>query len=204
MSGTFPATPAFRSLNVKSIQHTYVSRALSGRRQTRQIGGQYWQMTATFPPMTRAQFAPIYAFVVKQRGRYESFSIVPTVVSTGQGAPAGTPLVNGASQTGRTLLTDGWNNDIQIFKAGDFLKIAGNDKVYMVMQDVSSNSSGATESSGVRELIIEPALVESPADDAAITHTSVPFTVALTSGIQIFATGTAGLFQFELDMEEVL
>ena len=200
MSGTFPATPAFRSLNVKSIQHTYVSRALSGRRQTRQIGGQYWQMTATFPPMTRTQFAPIYAFVVKQRGRYDSFSIVPTVISTGQGSPAGTPLMRGASQTGRTLATDGWSASTAIFKAGDFLTIAGNDKVYMVTADVTSNASSSADT----PITIEPALVESPADNAAITHSSVPFTVALTSGIQVFATGTAGLFQFELDMEEVL
>ena len=180
MSGTFPTSPAFNSLNVKSVQHTYVSRALSGRRQVRQLGGQFWKMTATFPPMTRAEFAPIYAFVVKQRGRYESFTIVPAVVSTGQGSPTGTPLVNGASQTGRSLVTDGWNASIAIFKAGDFLKIAGNDKVYMCTTDVSSDGSGNATIS------IEPALVASPADDGAITHSSVSFTVALTYGIQEF------------------
>ena len=198
MSGTFPTSPAFNSLNVKSVQHTYVSRALSGRRQVRQLGGQFWKMTATFPPMTRAQFAPIYAFVVKQRGRYESFTIVPAVVSTGQGSPAGTPLVNGASQTGRSLVTDGWNASIAIFKAGDFLNIAGNDKVYMCTADVSSDGSGNATIS------IEPALVASPADDGAITHSSVSFTVALTSGIQEFSTDTSGLFSYELDFEEVL
>ena len=148
--------------------------------------------------MTRAQFAPIYAFVVKQRGRYESFTIVPAVVSTGQGSPAGTPLVNGASQTGRSLVTDGWNASIAIFKAGDFLKIAGNDKVYMCTADVSSDGSGDATIS------IEPALVASPADDGAITHSSVSFTVALTSGIQEFSTDTSGLFSYELDFEEVL
>ena len=198
MSGTFPTSPAFNSLNVQSVQNTFVSRALSGRRQARQLGGQFWKMTATFPPMTRAEFAPIYAFVVKQRGRYESFTIVPAVISTGQGSPAGTPLVDGASQTGRSLVTDGWNASISIFKAGDYLKIAGNDKVYMVTADVSSDGSGDAT------IAIEPALVASPADDAAITHSSVSFTVALTSGIQEFSTGTSGLFSYELDFEEVL
>ena len=198
MSGTFPTTPAFNSLNVQSVQNTFVSRALSGRRQARQLGGQFWKMTATFPPMTRAQFAPIYAFVVKHRGRYESFTIVPAVVSTGQGSPAGTPLVDGASQTGRSLVTDGWNASIAIFKAGDFLKIAGNDKVYMVTADVSSDGSGDAT------IAIEPALVASPADDVAITHSSVSFTVALTSGIQEFSTDTSGLYSYELDFEEVL
>ena len=200
MSGTFPTTPAFNSLNVQSVQNTFVSRALSGRRQARQLGGQFWKMTATFPPMTRAQFAPIYAFVVKQRGRYESFTIVPAVISTGQGSPAGTPLMRGADQTGRTLATDGWTGGVAIFKAGDFLKIAGNDKVYMVTADVTSNASSSADT----PITIEPALVASPADDAEITHSSVSFTVALTSGIQEFSTGTSGLFSYELDFEEVL
>ena len=198
MSGTFPTSPAFQSLAVSSNQSTFVSRSISGRRQSRQIGGQYWRLRASFPPMTRAQFAPIYAFVIAQRGRYESFSVIPAVISTGQGSPAGTPLVDGASQTGRSLVTDGWSNSIVLFKAGDYLKIAGNDKVYMVTADVSSDGSGDAT------IAIEPALVASPADDAAITHSSVPFTVALRAGVQEFATGTTGLFQYEIDMEEVL
>ena len=148
--------------------------------------------------MTRAQFAPIDAFVMKQRGQYESFQVVPPVLNAGLGSPAGTPLVNGADQTGRSVVTDGWNNGIVIFKAGDFLKFANHDKVYKVVSDSSSDGAGAAT------IAIEPPLVTSPATDSAITYTSVPFTVALTSGIQEFATGTTGLFSFELDMEEVI
>ena len=155
-------------------------------------------MTAAFPAMTRAQFAPIDAFVMKQRGQYESFQVVPPVLNAGLGSPAGTPLVNGADQTGRSVVTDGWNASITIFKAGDFLKFANHDKVYKVVTDATSDGSGDST------ITIEPPLVTSPATDSAITYTSVPFTVALTSGIQEFATGTTGLFSFELDMEEVI
>ena len=198
MSGTFPSSPAFQSLNIQSIQPTFISRAISGRRQARQIGGQFWKMTATFPPMTRAEFAPIYAFIIAQRGRYESFTLVPPVVGNPQGSAGGTPLVNGGSQTGRSLVTDGWTVSTAIFKAGDYLKLAGNDKVYMITADVSSDGSGNATIS------IEPALVSSPADNAVVTYTSVPFTVALASGIQEFATGTSGLYEFEAEFEEVL
>ena len=156
-------------------------------------------MTATFPPMTRAQFAPINAFVIKQRGQYESFQVVPPVLNAGLGSPAGTPLVKGADQTGRSVDTDGWNNDIVIFKAGDYLKFANHDKVYTVVADVTSDASG-----GTTEITIEPALITSPANDSAITYTSVPFTVALTTRVQEFSTGTTGLFEFEIDLEEVL
>ena len=199
MSGTFPTSPAFQSLNIQSIQPTLISRTISGRRQARQIGGQLWKMTATFPPMTRAQFAPIYAFIVAQRGRYESFSLVPPVVGNPQGSAAGTPLVNGASQTGRSLETDGWTQNTAIFKAGDYLKLAGNDKVYMVTADATT-----AVSSSALTLTIEPALVASPANDEVIIYESIPFTVALASGVQEFATGATGVYEFEIELEEVL
>jgi len=67
-----------------------------------------------------------------------------------------------------------------------------------VVTDATSDGSGDST------ITIEPPLVTSPATDSAITYTSVPFTVALTSAIQEFATGTTGLFSFELDMEEVI
>jgi len=198
MSGTFPTSPAFNSLSIGSVQPSFISRSISGRRQARQTHGQYFKMTATFPPMTRAQFAPIHAFVLKQRGQYESFQVIPPVVGVGLGSPAGTPLVNGADQTGRTIVTDGWSNSIVIFKAGDYLKFANHDKVYAVTVDASSSGAGAAT------IAIEPALITSPATDSAITYTSVPFTVALTSRVQEFSTGTTGLFEFEIDLEEVL
>jgi len=199
VSGTFPSSPAFNSLSVKSIQPTFVSRTISGRRQARQIGGQFFSMTATFPPMTRAQFAPIDAFIMKQRGQYETFTLVLPVLSTGLGSPAGTPLIRGADQTGRTLATDGWTGGISIFKAGDYLKL-DHDKVYKVVADVTSNASSSADT----PITIEPALITSPGDNSAITHTNVPFLVSLTTGVQEYSTGTSGLFSYEVDFAEAL
>ena len=55
------------------------------------------------------------------------------------GALGGTPLVNGASQTGSTLVTDGWSNSITgVVKAGDILTAAGCNAV----NPVSGNSTG--------------------------------------------------------------
>ncbi len=199
MSGTFPSSPAFSSLVVSSVQPTMVSRTISGRRQARQIAGQFFTMTATFPPMTRSEFAPIDAFIMKQRGQYETFTLVLPVLSTPQGAPAGTPLIRGADQTGRTVATDGWTGNVAIFKAGDYIKF-DHDKVYKVVADVTSNAS----SSANTPITIEPALISSPADNSAITHTNVPFTVSLTAGVQEFATGTSGMFTYEVDFAEVI
>ncbi len=199
MSGIFPSSPAFSSLVVSSVQPTLVSRTISGRRQARQIAGQFFAMTATFPPMTRAEFAPIDAFIMKQRGQYETFTLVLPVLSTAQGSPAGTPLIRGADQTGRTLATDGWTGGVAIFKAGDYIKF-DHDKVYKVVADVTSNASSSADT----PITIEPALITSPADNSAITHTNIPFTVSLTTGVQEIATGASGMFTFEVDFAEAL
>lgn len=196
MSGALPTSPAFVSLQVSSHQPTLVTRAISGRRQVRQIAGHRWGMTAKYPPLTRAEFAPIFAFLVKQRGSFDTFTVQPPTIKNAQGTGAGTPLVNGASQTGRSVVTDGWSSGATVLKAGDFVSFAGHSKIYMLTADVTSDGSGNAT------LSIEPALIESPAENAVITTDSVAFTVALSGDVQEFALGTSGLFSYELDLEE--
>lgn len=198
MSGSFPTSPVFNSLNVSSVQPTLISRTISGRRQARQIAGQYWKMTATFPPMTRTQFAPIFAFVMAQRGGFETFTVVPPVLKDGLGSAGGTPLIKGASQTGRSILTDGWTNSTTVFKAGDYVKFTGHDKVYMLTANAISDGSGNAT------LAIEPALVATPANDSAIIFENISFTVALNGSVQEFRTGASGFFSYEIDFAEVL
>ncbi len=196
MSGALPTSPAFSSLQVSSVQPTFVTNAISGRRQSRQIAGQRWALSAKFPPMTRAEFAPIFAFIVKQRGAFETFTVQPPTLKDAQGSGAGTPLVNGASQTGRSVVTDGWSAGATVLKAGDFLKFAGHSKIYMLTADATSDGGGNVT------LAIEPGLIESPAENEAITTSGVAFTVALKGEVQEFALGTSGLYAYELDMEE--
>ena len=74
----------------------------------------------------------------------------------------GTVLVNGASQTGSSLIVDGLDSTPQL---GDVFKIAGVDKIYTVTATPTVSSGGAT-------IAIDPALASSPADNAAITFLS--------------------------------
>jgi len=74
----------------------------------------------------------------------------------------GTVLVNGASQTGSSLIVDGLDSTPQL---GDVFKIAGVDKIYTVTATPTVSSGGAT-------IAINPALASSPADNAAITFLS--------------------------------
>ena len=78
----------------------------------------------------------------------------------------GTPLIDGGSQTGTTLVADAFDTFPQ---AGDVFTIAGIDKVYRVETTVSSYSDSASKEVNIT---IHPALASSPSDNAAITFVS--------------------------------
>jgi len=199
MSGNFPTSPEAASINIKSFSPTFVSTAHSLKEQRRRRGGHRWMLEINFPPMTRSEFAPIYAFAVKQRGQYETFSYYPPTVSSPQGTATGTPLVNGAQSAGdNTIVTDGWSNSITCLKAGDFIKFANHSKVYMVVADATSDGSGNST------LTIEPPLTSSVADDEAVTVSNVPFTVRFSDDMAEFDGGAPNIFQFKMSLLEVL
>ena len=130
MSGTYPTTPEFQAINLESRHSNLMSESISGKVQVRAIGGQKWAFTAKYNPMTRAEFNPVYAFVISQQGMKGTFTIVPPVISSTTGSATGTMLVNGATGAGAsTVSIDGITGDI---KAGDVIKFANHTKVYMV------------------------------------------------------------------------
>ena len=199
MSGAFPTTPIANAINIKNNQTTIVSTSISGRRQARQLQNQRWEMTVSFPIMTRANFAPIFAFINSQRGRKESFTYTPPIIDDSLGTETGSVLVNGVHAVADTTIAmDGFAGDgAGRFKAGDFIKFASRDKVYMVVSDVTSSSNAAT-------VTIEPPLTTALADNEAVTYDSVPFTVALKNDAQEFQIGQDAFFRYELDFIEVI
>ena len=192
MSGQLPTSPVARNANVASEQNTIISVTTSGRVQARQIDGQKFRMTLTYPPMTRAEFAPIKAFLMKQRSRLNTFTVIPPTISNAQGTASGTPT--GTASAGDTSITLG-GTGTGTLKAGDYIKFANHDKVYMVVEDQSDISTGT--------LTIEPPL-RSAVSAQDITYDNVPFTVRQTNDVQEFSIGTTNLFQYELDVLESL
>ena len=200
MSGTFPSSPAPKDVAISTNQNTIVTTTASGRRQARQIDGQKFRLRLRFPVMTRTEFAPILAFIMKQRSQMESFQYTPPSVDDALGVASGVISVNGAINAGVTSVAiDGMANSTSgVFKAGDFFRFTGQSKVYMVVADVSSNGSGQGT------LTFEPPLRANVADNAVLIYSNVDFTVGLTGDIQEFTIGTENYFQYEIDLIEVL
>ena len=199
MSGAFPTSPIASAVNIKSNQSTIVSTAINGRRQARQLQNHRWSMTVAFPPMTRASFAPIFAFITAQKGKKETFTYTPPIIDDSLGTETGSVLTTRAHVVAEsTIFMDGFASDgAGRFKAGDFIKFASHDKVYMVVSDVTSSSNAAT-------VTIEPPLTTALTNDSAVTYDSVPFTVALKNDVQEFIIGQDALYRYELDFIEVI
>jgi len=199
MAGAFPiSTAKFESLGIKSIQNTIISKSVSGKKLSRQIDGQRWGFTARIITAKRSDvYGDLMAFIVKQRSGKENFTIVPPEVEDARGTASGTP--NGTASAGATSITLG-GTGTGTLKAGDFIKFANHDKVYMVVADQSDISTGS--------LTIEPPLTTA-VSSSDITYDNVPFTVYLTNDIQEFGMVGAdkdgnALYQFEFDVEEAL
>ena len=195
MSGTYPTTPEFRSIGFNSEQKTITSTTDSGKMFAVQVDGQRFKFSASYPPMSRSDFSPVLAFVMKQRSQKETFQIALPDLKNAKGDVSGTVLVNGSHTAGDTTIDiDGMTGTL---KAGDFIKFGGHSKVYMVVADATAVAGAAT-------LTIEPPLRSALADDEAVTYDGVEFTVRLTSDIQQFNTSDLDLYRFEIDFIEAL
>ena len=200
MSGQFPTSPKPKDASIGSVQNTIVSVTTSGRVQTRQIDGQKFSITLDYPPMTRSNFAPIKAFIMKQRARLNTFTVIPPIVSDAQGVATGTISVDGAITSGATTCTiDGMaTSTSDILKAGDYFRFTGQDKVYMAVADLDSDGTGEGT------LTFEPPLRSNVANDVALVYDNVDFTVRLTNDIQEYSIVTNDLYKYQIDLIENL
>ena len=147
--------------------------------------------------MTRANFAPLQAFMIKQRGAKESFTVTFPSYMNAQGTASGSPT--GTASAGATSITLGGSGSGTL-KAGDFIKFANHDKVYMIVADAGNIASSNT-------LTIEPPL-QTAVSGIAITYDSVPFTVYAPNDVQQFRASNSSsgepLFRYEIDVVEAI
>lgn len=188
---SYPTTPAFNAINMQSDSPTLFSEAISGRMQSRKIGGQKWVFTASYASMTRAEFQPVWAFCVAQQGKHGVFTIVPTGVSSTNGTGSGTVTCSSASLGATQVTVSGLTGSL---KAGDFVKFAGHDKAYMLTADRSGNGA----------ISIEPALVSAVSTSEQLIYSDVPFTMRLANDLQSYKVGSGMFYNYEVDLIEAL
>lgn len=164
--------------------------------------GEAWSMDFNLPNITNKAIAGQWkAFGVALEGTYGRFLMGDPSARTPQGIATGTPLVDGGSQTGNTLLTKGWSNSVTgILKAGDYIQLGTGTgaRLHMVMVDADSDGSGEAS------LTIQPALRSSPADNAAIVTTDAKGIFKLTNNSFSWSVSPGGIYRFSFQAAEVV
>jgi hypothetical protein len=167
---TFPAiTPNFTEFGARPLSRVFQS-PLSGYVQSTEIPGQSWFASLTFNNLTDADQRVLAAFILSLRGSAGRFYLPDHALITPRGTLGGTPVVKGASQTGRTLAIDGATINITNWlRTGDYFHFdtpAGGRELKMLTADASSNGTGDVT------LNFESAIRASPADNAPIVTAS--------------------------------
>jgi len=169
---TMPTNPGFASANFGLQPRTQVfTSPLSGTTQTLELPGALWFVTYTLPLMTRAVAAPWQAFLSElmgSSGRFHAFDPGRTTPRGIYNSGSDTPLCDAASQTGKSLTTDGWRNSgTGLLLPGDYFEVIADSRKELHMITAQVNSDG----SGLATLNFIPPLQSSPANNAVITLT---------------------------------
>ncbi len=157
--------------------------SLSGTVQTKEFPAPHWAGQITTVPLIGAARHDLAVFLAQLRGGGQRFYYGdPLYLKLGpQGTAGGTPLVNGTSQTGTSLITDGWNFSETVVKKGDYChydNASGGRELHLITAD------GTSDGSGNLTLPLEPPIRVSPADGAAITVTNAMAQMRLVDDAQ--------------------
>lgn len=186
--------------------HTWTWRKLSNTQtfespltrgvQTLALPGARWACAATWESLQPADAALLRAWLAQLQGTAGRFYLGDLAHRAPRGTAAGTPLVAGGSQTGKTLATDGWTPGATLL-AGDFIGYNGGAELRMVVADATADGAGAMSLS-----LDEPIRV-SPVDNAAIVISRPTCIMRLSGDEAAWNYSPGGFASFSLDAVEV-
>jgi hypothetical protein len=187
-----PTNKRIRSIELRATNAVAYSRSpFTFAGQAFAYAGQMWQADVTLPPMKRADAEQWVAWLIALRGQLGTFLLGDPLGCTARGTPTGTPLVNGADQTGGTLNIDGASNSITGWlKAGDYIQLGtgSSARLHKVLQDANSDSSGNVS------LDLWPHIRTAPADNAAVTVSNAKGLFRLSSNEQSWSINEASIY----------
>lgn len=222
--------PGFASVEIRSTTPIMKTRTNSGRMVARAIKSHLWGIDISYNPMTRAEFEPVYNFLLNRRGSLSPFFVSLPQYRTPQDSNlAGSLKIFAPSNINDVIVAD-TKDTVRAGatalpidgvtagnpKPGDLFTITdANDsnhkKAYMVTQ-VETPSSYSTPATGTypdapagTERIIHcmPGLQKKTFNNADLVFTN-PLIRVIATDVQEYALGNDGLYTFSLKLEEAL
>lgn len=189
MAGQFPTSIGAQALRISSFSPTRISVTHSLKRQARSIGAQRFRLSVTLPPLRRVNKGIVAAFLLSQRGQFDTFTYIPPIEGYTAGSNTGVTRVDSAFAIGTNTVTHNGNN--APLAVGDYFRFLNHSKIYMA----TAVSLGSTT--------FEPPLMQDLTENVRIFYDDVPFTVALESDLTEIDVDTSLLYGLNLEMVEV-
>ncbi len=202
---TFPTQTGVAAVEFTATDVVSVSQSpFTFSQQVVRHAGARWSATISIPPVKRSDSEYWNSFLLRLRGQYGSFLLGDPNAATPRGSAAsaaGTPVVNGASQTGNELAIDGLPASATGYlKAGDYIQLgsASTARLYKVLEDVDSNGSGEAT------LNLWPDLRSSPADGATVVVSNAKGVFRLSNNEAVWTINNAGFYSISFAAVEAL
>jgi len=199
---TFPA-----SLKVSSVVPTLkfmsaVTRSpFTGERQAFRWDGEMWSFEYTTPPCTVDVAEEWIAFANKLQGKFGTFLIGDFSRTASRGVGGGSPVVDGASQTGYALNVRGCPATLfPWLKKGDYFQVGTGStaRLHKLIEDINTDSGGRAT------LEFVPKLRYSPADGAAIVISNCVGVFSLSDAGVTWSVDNDGYYHYTFRAEEAL
>lgn len=215
---TGSAGPGFASVKVTSEQPYISSRTNSGRLLARAKAYHKWKINIKYNPMTRAEFEPIYTFLLQRRGPLNPFYVSLPQYRTPQDSSFATHVASenleatAAHSAGATIMTlDGSTYDTSADNypsPGDMFTVNGTDsnhkKAYMVTRvETNADYKGTQPGADEARIHFVPGLAKAVANNDDIVFHNPLIKVVRVGNIEAYDLNTDNLYQFSLNLEEV-
>jgi hypothetical protein len=188
-SGSGDHGPGFKSVSIKSKQPIMTDRTNSGRVIARVHAYHQWLIDISYNPLTKAEFDPIYNFLLHKQG-----SLKPFYISLPQYRAQGptSKYVSSNADAGAQVIVANAGSAIKpgmLFRIND-PQDSNHEKAYMVTR-VSGTS-----------LTITPGLARGVTTGAALDFATPTIKVRQTSDSRDYSLNTNNLYSFSLKLEE--
>lgn len=203
---TLPTTGDIVAATVRACSTVGQSESIFTKsRQTYVHQAEWWELDVEVSPMFRADAAEWMAFLASLNGLEGTFLAGDSAGATPRGVATGTPVVNGASQSGKTLSTRGWTAGVTgILLPQDWIQIGTGASTHLHMVVQSADSASGSPGAGVASLEIWPRLRSSPADGAAIVVSSAKGLWRLADNRREWSVVGGGIYGIRFSCVEAL
>jgi len=202
---TLPTQTGIATVNLHAINAVAISSSpFTYKQQVVAHSGQRWEAEISLPPMKRADAEVWVAFLLSLKGQRGTFLMGDPNCATARGSAsttAGTPVVNGADQTGDTLSIDGLPVSVSGYLlAGDYIQLGGGSSatLHKVLTDVDSNAIGQAT------IDIWPSIRTAPADNSAIVLSSAVGNFRLATNQSDWSINNASFYGITFPAVEVI